>query len=165
MTMDKNYKENLEMEEDVQVPKRVYITHPWQGATSKAFKAPTKTKWIDRVKKDDDGREFVRCRLVTRDFKPRREGPRDDLFGAMPPLEAHRALFAYVAGVREKAREQGQEEGKLVSINAKKTHSSAQSVEEEWVALLDEFKKFGKYAKLKRWFFGMRSRMCEWYHV
>ena len=67
--------------------------------------APTTTKRIDRVKKDDDGREFVRCRRVARNVKPRREGPRDDLFVAMPPLEAKKALFAYDAGVREKKRE------------------------------------------------------------
>ena len=54
-------------------------------------------KRIDRVKKDDDGRAFVRCRLVARDFKPRREGPRDDRFSAMPPLEAKKALFAHAA--------------------------------------------------------------------
>ena len=37
-------------------------------------KAPTTTKWIDRVRKNDNGREFMRYRLVTRDFKPRGEG-------------------------------------------------------------------------------------------
>ena len=37
----------------------------------KAGKAPATTKWIDRVVKDDDGREFVRCRLVAGRFKPR----------------------------------------------------------------------------------------------
>ena len=41
------------------------------------------TKLIDRVKEDDDDREFE-CRLAARDFKPRRESM-DDLF-AMPPL-------------------------------------------------------------------------------
>ena len=47
------------------------------------------------------GLEFVRCRLVARDIKLRREGPRDDLFAAMPPFEAKNALSAQVAGVRE----------------------------------------------------------------
>ena len=79
----------------------------WQEATSKAGKAPTTTKWIDRVTMGDDGRDFVRCPPVARDFKPRREGPRDDFFAAMPPLREKRALFAYVAGVREKRRGQG----------------------------------------------------------
>ena len=43
---------------------------------------------IDPVKKDDDSREIVRRRIVVRDFTPRREGPRDDVFAVMPPLEA-----------------------------------------------------------------------------
>ena len=44
-----------------------------EGATSKAEKATTTTKLVDRVNKDDAGNEFVRCRLVARGFKPRRE--------------------------------------------------------------------------------------------
>ena len=58
-------------------------------------------------------------------FKPRREGPRDDLFAAIPPLEAKKALFALfacVAGVREKRREQDQDEVKLMFIDVKKAH-------------------------------------------
>ena len=52
----------------------------------------------------------------------------------MPPLEAMKALFAYVAEVREKRREPGQ---KCDEENA--------------------FKKFGNYAVLKRWLDGMRN--------
>ena len=74
----------------------------WEDVTSRAGKMPTTTKWVDPVKKDDNRKIFVRCRLVARDFKPKREGPRDDLFAAMPPLEANKALSAFVAGVREK---------------------------------------------------------------
>ena len=95
------------------------------------------------MKQDDDGSEFVRCCLVARDFKPRREGPRDDLFAAMPALKAKRGLFSYVAGVREKRREQGQDEVKLLFIDVKKAHLNAKCGH--------RFKKFGKYAKLKRW--------------
>ena len=46
----------------------------WEEATSKAGNAPSTTKRIDRMTKNDNGREFVRCRSVARDFKPRREG-------------------------------------------------------------------------------------------
>ena len=60
----------------------------WEDATSSAGKMPTTTKWVDRGKKDDNGKTFLRCRLLARDFKPKRDGPRDDLFAAMPPLEA-----------------------------------------------------------------------------
>ena len=95
----------------------------WEEAPSNAGKALTTTI-------DDDGREFVRCRFVARDFKPRREGPRDDLFSAMPPLEAKKAFFAQIAGVREKRREQGQDEVKLMFIDVKKAHFDAKCDEE-----------------------------------
>ena len=68
-----------------------------QEAMRGGGEAPTTTKWVDRTKKDDDGKEFVRCWLVAPDLKPKREAPRDDLFAAMPPLEAKKALFAFVA--------------------------------------------------------------------
>ena len=96
---------------------------------------PTTTKWIDRLKKDDNGKPFVRCWQVARDFEPRREGPRDDLFAAMPPLEAKKALFAFVAGVREQRRAQGHEEVKLMFIDVMKALLNAKCDEEEWVAL------------------------------
>ena len=104
---------------------------------------PTTTKWVDRAKKDDTGKTFVRCRLVARDFKPKREGPRDDLFAAMPPLEAKKALFAFVAGVRENRRAQGHDEVKLMFVDVKKAHLNAKCDEEEWVELRNEFNKFG----------------------
>ena len=69
----------------------------WKDATSSAGKMPTTTNWVDRAKKDDNGKTFVRCRPVAHDLKPKRERPRDDLFAAMPPLEAKNALFAFVA--------------------------------------------------------------------
>jgi hypothetical protein len=46
-------------------------------------KAPISTKWVGKKK----GAE-VRMRLVARDFKPRGERMRGDLFAATPPLEA-----------------------------------------------------------------------------
>ena len=97
-----------------------------------------------------------------RDFKPKHEGPRDDLFAAMPPLEAKKALFAFVAGMREKRRAQGHDEMKLMFVDVKKTHLNAKCDEEEWVVLPDEFKKFGRYAKLKRWLYGMRKAASGW---
>ena len=99
-----------------------------QCGSSKVCKAPTTTKWIDRVKKDDDGREFVRCRLVARYFKSRREGPRDELFAAMPPQETKKELFVFVAGVWEKRRERGQDE----FINVKKAHLNAKRKRGAW---------------------------------
>ena len=68
----------------------------------------------------------------------------------MPPLEAKKALIAFVAGVREKRRAQGHDELKLMFIDVQKANLNAKFDEEEWVELPDEFEKFGRYAKLKR---------------
>ena len=66
---------------------------------------------------------------MARDFQPRREGPRDDLSEATPALDAKKALFAYVAGVREKRREQGQDEVKLMSARIQEVWEVCQSEE------------------------------------
>ena len=73
----------------------------------------------------------MRCRLVARDFKPWREGPRDDVFAAMPPLESKKVLFICVAGVRKKRREQGLDEVQPMFLDVNKTHLNAKCEEEE----------------------------------
>ena len=55
----------------------------------------------------DEGHEFMRCRLAARDVKLGHEGLRDDLYAAMPPLEAKKA-FADLAGTRRAIRNGGQ---------------------------------------------------------
>ena len=84
------------------------------------------------------------------------------MFAAMPPLEAKKALFAFVTGVREKRRAQGRDEVKLMFIDLKTAHLNANFDEEEWVALPDEFEKFGRYTKLKRWLYGMMKAASGW---
>ena len=87
---------------------------------------------------------------------------KDHLFAAMPPLEAKKALFAFVAGMRDKRRPQGRDGVKLMLIDVKKSHFNAKCDEEEWVALPDEFEKFGMNAKLKRLLYGMRKAASGW---
>ena len=58
---------------------------------TRARKNPTTTMWVDRVKNDDEGHEFVRSRPVARVLEPRHEGPRNDLCAAMPLLKANQA--------------------------------------------------------------------------
>ena len=48
-------------------------------------KPPVDTKWVD-VNKGSRQDPVVRSRLVARDFKPKGETARGDLFAAMPPL-------------------------------------------------------------------------------
>ena len=54
--------------------------HTMKTVTSEA---PTRTKWVDERKMNDDGEEFMRSRLVARDFRP---------------LEAKKVLFTMIAG-------------------------------------------------------------------
>ena len=83
----------------------------WKDATLKAGKMPTMTKWVDRVKKDDDGGTFVRCRLAARQRRPVRGDA---------TAEAKKTLFALAAGVREKRRAQGHDGLKIMFIAVKK---------------------------------------------
>ena len=123
---------------------------------------PVTTKWVEGMKLDEKGNAFARCRLVARDFRPRREGPRDDLFAAMPPLEANKAFFALVAGVRGRRRRAGQDEVKLLFIDVRKAHLNARCDEEAWVELPEEFHQWGQYARLRRWLYGMRKAASGW---
>ena len=55
--------------------------------------------------------------LVSRDFNPPHEDPRDDLYAAMPSLEAKKAWFAYVAETRRTWRNQEESEVKLIFVD------------------------------------------------
>ena len=101
-------------------------------------KKPTTMKWVEGWKADDAGGRFVRCRLVGRDFKPRSEESREDLFAAMPPLEAKKLMFRMTAGLRGWMRKQGKPEMKLMFIDVRKAHLSAICEEEAWVELPEE---------------------------
>ena len=109
---------------------------------------PTTTKWV--------WKKFVSSWLVARKFKPKREGPRDDFFAAMPQLEAKKALFAFGARARAKRRVRDLAEVKLMFVDVKKAHLGVGCDEEERVQLLDEFEEHGRHAKGGRWLF------CRW---
>ena len=69
----------------------------------------------NRVKKDEEGHEVVRSRLVAP-----HGGPRDDFYAAIPPVEAKKAFFAHVAGT----------EVELIFVEMRKAHVSARCDEE-----------------------------------
>ena len=125
-------------------------------------KMPTTTKWVEGWKTNEDGSKFVRSRLVGRDFKPKHGGVREDLFAAMPPLEAKKALFRMTAGVRGQRKRRGEGEVKLMFVDVKKAHLNAKCEEEVWVELPKEMWKWGRFARLKRWLYGMRKAAVGW---
>lgn len=106
-------------------------------------KAPVTTKWVKVKKVGEDGKEFARCRLVGRDFKPRHEAPRDDLCVSMPPLEANKVFFSMVAGCRGRRRRAGKPEIRLMFVDVKKAHLTARChedarVEFPWICGMGE---------------------------
>ena len=126
-------------------------------------KRPTTTKWVEGWKRDEgSGEWFVRSRLVGRDFRPKGEGGRSDLFAAMPPLEAKKVLFRMTAGQRGWRRRRNELEIKLMFIDVKKAHLNAVCEEEAWVELPPEFWEYGRFARLRRWLYGMRKAAAGW---
>ena len=58
--------------------------------------------------------------------------------------------------------EKDKEEIKLMFIDVKKAHLNAMCEVEEWVELPEEFWEWGRYARLKRWLYGMRKAASGW---
>ena len=72
-------------------------THGWERwRCSTLVHGKRQRRRLERVRPH----EFVRCRFVARDFKRRHESPRNDLCGAMPPLEAKKTLCIRNRGVQ-----------------------------------------------------------------
>ena len=97
-----------------------------------------------------------------RDFKRKGIEEREDFFGAMPPLESKKLVFRMVAGVRGQPRRNGLVKVKLMFIDVRKAHLNAVCEEEEWVELPEDFWEHGKYARLRRWVYGMRKAATGW---
>ena len=51
---------------------------------------------------------------------------------------------------------------KLMFIDVRKAHLNAKCDEEEWVELPEEFWEYGRYARLRRWLYGMRKAAAGW---
>ena len=62
----------------------------------------------------------MRSRLVARDFKPKGERGREDLFAAMPPLEAKKILFQEASGMRRRQTGLTVERWELLFVDVKR---------------------------------------------
>ena len=79
-------------------------------------------------------------RLAAPDFKPKREGPRDDLVAATPRLEAKKAFFRLRGrSARDAARARVCGGAVDVRRREESARHCARCDEEEWVELPDEF--------------------------
>jgi len=95
--------------------KGIWEKVPTSLCYEKTGKAPTSGKWVD-VQKEAG----VRSRYVGRDFKPKGEDPRAEIFASMPPLEAKKILFSRAASQIGEKRKL-----KLLFIDIKKAHMNA----------------------------------------
>jgi len=97
-------------------------------------KAPIPTKWV-KVNKGTTEVPEVRCRLVARDFKPKGEKDRGDLFAAMPPLESKKAIFQQAVNENARNRARGKEGIKVMLIDVKKAHLNGMVGEDEYACI------------------------------
>ena len=84
--------EEVTLMKKIDLYEEVEVAECWQ----RTGRAPTSVKWVD-TDKGSGGCTDVRSRLVARDFKPKGEKDRADLFAAMPPLESKKILFRKAA--------------------------------------------------------------------
>ena len=96
--------------EEVSFMKKIglYDEVPIQECWERTGKGPTSTRWVD-VNKGTTENPDVRCRLVARDFKPKGEKDRKDLFAAMPLLEIKKLVFQKAVRENAERRKMGQE--------------------------------------------------------
>ena len=53
-------------------------------------------------------------------------------------------------------------EWKMIFLDVRKAHLNGKCDEEEWVELPEEMWEFGRYARLRRWLYGMRKAAVNW---
>jgi hypothetical protein len=119
-------------EEELKFMKKIGLFElvPVEDCWKSTGKDPITTKWVD-VNKGSTERPDVRCRLVARDFKPKGEAIRADLFAAMPPLEAKKLLFQKAAVENARNRARGKPGIKVMLVDVKKAHLNGFLEEDE----------------------------------
>ena len=136
----------------------VYVEVDIEECIERTGKQPISTKWVDVLKKVD-GVATVRSRWVARDFKVKGDKDREDLFAAMPPLEAKKLLFRMAARTCQK----GTKAPKLLFIDVCKAHLNGICEQDDvYVQLPEEAGAEGKCGRLRRWLYGMRGAAQGW---
>ena len=150
-------REEIEFIEAIPVYDMVDESEAWE----RTGKGPVSGKWVD-VNKGKDRSPEIRSRWVARDFKPRGERDREDLFADMPPLEAKRMLFR-MAKVDE-WKDGRKRNLKALIIDVRKAHLNAVCDEEVYVQVPpeSELAQPGKCGRLRRWLYGMRPAAQGW---
>jgi hypothetical protein len=147
--------EEIEFVKQLKVYEEVPIGECWANTG----KAPIGTRWVDILKGN-----LTRSRLVAQDFKKKGEGPREDLFAAMPPLEAKKALFRMAAAKLKGNFTRDGKKMKLMFIDVRKAHLNAACDKEHMYVSLPEEAGAppGTCGRLLRWLYGMRGAAQGW---
>ena len=95
---------------------------------------------------------------MARDFKPKGEKDREDLFAAMPPWEAKRLMFRMAA----RSMAQDRDRHVLIFVDVKKAHLNGRLGEDEWAFVKLPKEAGGKVVRLRRWLHGMRPAAGAW---
>ena len=124
---------------------------------------PISTKWV-RVNKGTQEAPDIRCRLVARDFKPKGEKDRGEIFAAMPPFESKKLLFQQAMTQNALNRLRGEDGLKIMLIDVKKAHLNGFVGEDEfaYIELPWGATKEGQCGRLRRWLYGMRQAASAW---
>ena len=117
----------------------VWETRPLAECLRVTGKKPTKVRWVD-VNKGDDETPNVRSRIVAKDFKV---DARPDLFAATPPLEYLRYLVSRCA-----SSQLGSRPTKLMVQDVKKAYFYAPATRDVYIELPPERAQPGMCAKL-----------------
>jgi hypothetical protein len=151
--------EEIQFMKKINLYEEVPIEQCWQATG----KDPISTKWVD-INKGTVDKPDVRCRLVARDFKPKGESNRADLFAAMPPLESKKLLFQKAVTENSRNRAMGGNGVKLMFIDVKKAHLNGflDDDEQAFIQLPNEAKHEGGCGRLRRWLYGMRPAASAW---
>jgi hypothetical protein len=121
-------------------------------------KQPTTVRWVDV----DKGEAGYRSRLVARDFKPKGERDRFDLFAATPPLEALRLIVSLAASQEDREGDRD----KIMLIDVKKAHLYGKCDDPNaFIELpLEDPSEDNQdsVGKLNFWLYGMREAAQAW---
>ena len=113
---------------------RVYEERPIEECWDRTGKNPIGTRWVDILKG-----ARTRSRWVAQDFKKTGDGDREDLFAAMPPLDAKKALFRIGAPRMKGRMNRRNQPMKMMCIDVWKAHLNAKCNRDDmYVALPKE---------------------------
>ena len=130
----------------------VYEKVPLSECRMKTGAEPIGVRWVDVNKGDAKAPEY-RSRLVAQELK---RDKRQDLFAAMPPIEATRILFSTMMSTDE-------QEGIVMDfIDVRRTYLHAKAIRNVYVHLPDEDHEAGMCGKLLKAMYGTRDAAQCW---